>query len=240
MAPAKQNAKPVFKTSSPFAETKWPEVSREDEEVILELLCNNDNPTMTETAPSVPDIGEHLLVGLNSVTRHLEALAAKNAPSTAFVANQKLTKDLVQLNLAGKAGNGAEEKETPQKHPEAALKPLSMVILTHPKPSLSPAHAHLPTLIHLATLSSTLATPKTFKTVTRLVPVQTSADSRLASSLHIPRVGAIAIYEGAPGAKTLEEYVREHIGLTECDWIDEAMSAEWKGLNVKNEIPGAK
>jgi ribonuclease P/MRP protein subunit POP3 len=78
------------------------------------------------------------------------------------------------------------------------------------------------------------------ETGTRLIPVQTSAEARLAPSLHIPRVGALAIYEGAPGAKVLEEYVREHIKPTECKWIDEAMSAEWKGLNVKSEVPGSK
>ncbi|KAL1796629.1 hypothetical protein ACET3X_005169 [Alternaria dauci] len=268
MAPAKQSAKPVFKTSSPFTETKWPEVSREDEQVILELLCNlitplgdhrrthihpskgkkrkrntkqgGDDPATAEAVPTVPEIGKHLLIGLNSVTRHLEALAAKNAPSTAPVVDQKSTKDPVQLNIPMKAENGAEKKETPEEHPEEAIKPLSMVILTHPKPSLSPAHAHLPTLVHLATLSPPLATPKSSTAVTRLIPVQTSAESRLASSLHIPRVGALAIYEGAPGTATLEQYVREHIASTECKWIDEAMSAEWKGLNVTSEKPGTK
>jgi ribonuclease P/MRP protein subunit POP3 len=115
-----------------------------------------------------------------------------------------------------------------------------MVILTHPKPSLSPAHAHLPTLVHLSALSPPSAPSTTSEIATRLIPVQTSADARLASTLHIPRVGAIAIYEGAPGARTLEAYVREHVGLTECKWIGEAMSAEWKGLNVKSENLGPK
>jgi ribonuclease P/MRP protein subunit POP3 len=130
-----------------------------------------------------------------------------------------------------------EEKHRTTDHPEEVLRPLSMVILTHPKPSVSPAHAHLPTLVHLSALFPPSATSETG---TRLVSVQTSSEARLASSLHIPRVGALAIYEGAPGAKVLEEYVREHIGPTECKWIDEAMSAEWKGLNVKSEIPGSK
>ncbi|KAG9376818.1 hypothetical protein A1F94_012418 [Pyrenophora tritici-repentis] len=222
MAPTtKQNSKPVFKTASPFTETKWPEISQDDEDVILELLCNlvtplgdhrhvyihpskgkkrkrnikpdKDVSTMADTPPPPPEISNHLLVGLNSVTRHLEALAAKTAPSTAPSAP-------------------VSDSET------NVLSPLSMVILTHPKPTLSPAHAHLPTLVHLATLP----------------PASTA--SRTANG--IPRAGALAIYQGAPGAKTLEDYVREHIGVTQCPWIDEAMSAEWKGLNVKSEIPG--
>jgi ribonuclease P/MRP protein subunit POP3 len=180
-----------------------------------------DDSTKAETAPPAPEIGKHLLIGLNSVTRHLEALAAKNAPPTVPVSDS----------------SEREDAEAPkEKDPEVILRPLSMVILTHPKPSLSPAHVHLPTLVHLSTLS-TVSAPAT---TTRLITLPTSAEARLASTLHIPRVGALAIYADAPATKGLEEYVYEHVGVTESKWIDEAMKADWKGLNVKSEIPGAK
>ena len=106
-----------------------------------------------------------------------------------------------------------------------------MVILTHPQPSLSPSHAHISTLLHLATLQPTLKSKTSV--AARLVALPTSSDSRFASTLHIPRVGAIGIYEDAPGAKILEEYVRQHVGLTECLWVDEALNPEWRGLNVQ-------
>lgn len=106
-----------------------------------------------------------------------------------------------------------------------------MIMLTHPQPSLSPSHAHIPTLLHLATLQST---PKAdVAEPTRLIPLPTSSDARFANALHIPRVGAIGVYEGAPGAKVLEDYVRKHVGLTECVWVDEAVKPEWRGLNVQ-------
>ncbi|EUC41232.1 hypothetical protein COCMIDRAFT_40560 [Bipolaris oryzae ATCC 44560] len=245
MAPAaKQNTKPVVKTASPFTETQWPELSHDDELVVLEMLSNliaplgdyrrthmhpskgkkrkrattkpDQDDSTTETPPPPPPIGNHLLIGLNSVTRHLEALAAKTAPSTTLVASAQ------------------------QHVPGDNLRPLSMVILTHPKPSLSPAHAHLPTLVHLSTLSPPSATPDAPLTATRLVPLPTLAESRLASSLHIPRVGALAIYADAPGARVLEDYVREHIGVTECKWVPEALSAEWRGMKVSQEVPRAK
>ncbi|KAI4670164.1 uncharacterized protein J4E79_000445 [Alternaria viburni] len=250
---AKANAKPVFKTSSPFSETQWPEITREDEEVILELLSNlitplgdhrrtyihpskgkkrkrntKANEEDPENTPPSPEIGNHLLVGINSVTRHLEALAAENAPTTAPVSYPE------------SALEGTKGKPPTTDCSKESLRPLSMVILTHPKPSLSPAHAHFPTLVHLSALSPSSAASATSETATRLIPLQTTADTRLASSLHVPRVGAMGIYAGAPGAKTLELYVREHIGLTECKWVGEAMSAEWKGLNVNSEIPGSK
>jgi ribonuclease P/MRP protein subunit POP3 len=167
--------------------------------------------------PPAPALTSHVVVGLNSVTRHLEALAASLAPPTAPV--KDTDKDVPN------EGNGTQEDV------EVALRPLSMVVLTHPQPSLSPSHAHIPTLLHLAMLQST---PKAMASEsTRLIALPTSNDARFANALHIPRVGAIGIYEGAPGAKALEEYVRKHVGLTECPWVDEAMRPEWRGLNVQ-------
>ena len=168
-------------------------------------------------ASPTPAIGSHLLIGLNSVTRYLEALAASSAPPTVPV---KDADDHVP-----------NEGDDTQTDADAAPWPLSMVILTHPQPALSPSHAHIPTLLHLATLQPT---PKTkVSEPTRLIALATSNDTRFANALHIPRVGAIGIYEGAPGAKALENYVRKHVGLTECLWVDEAMKPEWRHLNVQ-------
>jgi ribonuclease P/MRP protein subunit POP3 len=119
------------------------------------------------------------------------------------------------------------------------LRPLSMVIITHPKPSASTAHAHLPTLVHLSTIKSPLDQATTGQLhATRLIPLASSTDARLASNLHIPRVGALTIFADAPGAKALENFVREKVGITACPFIDEALAAKWKGINVKNEGGG--
>ncbi|KAH6625649.1 hypothetical protein C7974DRAFT_204805 [Boeremia exigua] len=242
--PLKKPSKPIFKTSSPFTETKWPSVSREDQEVITELLCNlltplgehrrthiqpskgkkrkRDIKSHTDDSPKspVPAIGSHVLIGLNSVTRHLETLAARTAPPP------------VPVN--GSAVNECDSSipNEDKQQPEAPPRPLSFVVLTHPQPSLSSSHGHIPTLLHLATLRSN--SEGKLSEITRLVTLPTSNDTRLASVLHIPRVGAIGIYEGAPGAKVLEEYVRKHVGLTECTWLNEAMKPEWRGLNVEH------
>lgn len=171
---------------------------------------------MKDDPPPPPEVGKHILVGINSVTRHLEMLAAQNAASTMPIT--ALRKD--------ESDDAARKEETNKS------KPLSMVILTHPKPSLSTAHAHLPILVHLSSIKPPTTTPSN---PTRLIPLATSTDARLASTLHIPRVGALAIFASAPGAKALEDYVRSRIDTTSCPWIDEAMAAQWKGINVKNE-----
>jgi ribonuclease P/MRP protein subunit POP3 len=176
---------------------------------------------MADASPFPPDIANHILVGINSITRHLETLTAKNAPSTTPVAASKSREE--------ELGHGAR-------------RPLSMVIVTNPKPAQSIAHAHLPTLVHLSVLrpSSTTSSSAPTPTVTRLISLATSTDARLASKLHIPRLGALAIVEGAPGANALEEFVREKVGLAECKWIGEALKAEWRGASIKEAIVEVK
>ncbi|KAH8724366.1 hypothetical protein GQ44DRAFT_618365 [Phaeosphaeriaceae sp. PMI808] len=240
MPPSGKNSKPILKSLSPFTETKWPEISHDDQQVILDLVCNLISPLgdhrKTHTHPSkgkkrkrstkeeekkhaspppTPEIHKHILIGINSITRHLEALAAHNAPSTMPVAIEKKDQKESQSN--------DQPTQELQRYP-------SVLILTHPKPSLSPPHAHFPTLIHLTSPSSSSSSSHT---TPRLIPLATSSDARLASALNIPRVGALAIFKDAPGAKVLEDFVRERVGVTGCMWIDEAMSAEWKGVNVK-------
>ncbi|KAH7065803.1 hypothetical protein BKA63DRAFT_608347 [Paraphoma chrysanthemicola] len=260
MAPAAKNSKPIFKTSSPFTETKWPEISPHDQDIILDLVCNllaplgehrkthiqpskgkkrkrksqeqkhsenqNDTSAQHDSTPlPAPEIGKHILVGINSITRHLEALAARIAPPSMPVAASR-------NDQQPQATTDDDNMDDVENDPN----PLSILILTHPKPSLSPSHAHFPTLIHLSNLhppSSTTPSPPTL-----LIPLATPSDARLASTLHIPRVGALAIFAGAPGAKALEEFVREKVDVTECRWVDEAMGAEWRGVNVKCEGMG--
>lgn len=91
-------------------------------------------------------------------------------------------------------------------------------------------HAHLPAQVYLST-------PKD-QEPTRLVALASSSEARLASTLHIPRVGAIGIMEGAPGAASLVEYVRQNVGLVESKWIEEARKAEWRGVQIVDQTPG--
>jgi ribonuclease P/MRP protein subunit POP3 len=106
---------------------------------------------------------------------------------------------------------------------------LSLVLLPHPMPASSLPHAHLPTLVYL---SSTRSDPPT-----RLVALSTASESRLASILQLPRVGAIGILEGAPGADALVDYVRKHVKPVQCDWLEEALKAEWKGVKTTVQAP---
>ncbi|KAF2477567.1 uncharacterized protein BDR25DRAFT_330304 [Lindgomyces ingoldianus] len=231
----KKPSKPVFKTDIPFTETTWPLISPEDQEVILDLLCTLLAPigiyrkthtqppkrkskkrkratTTTNDAPPPPPLGAHILIGLNSVTRHLSTLATKpSLPATLMSQNN---------------GSSASQNEPPSFTTPA---PLTLLILPHPSPSSSLPHAHLPTLVHLASLAHPDLPP------TRLIPLSSASEARLASTLQIPRVGAIGIQEGAPGASALVEMVRGKVGTVKCQWIDQALAAEWRGVKIATQ-----
>ena len=103
---------------------------------------------------------------------------------------------------------------------------LALVLVPHNHPPASLPHAHIPTLVHLATMNS----PP--NTATRLLAVPPTFEPRIAEALHIPHVGALGVLEGAPGADALVKYVRGEVEGTRCAWVDEAMRPEWKAVRI--------
>ncbi|KAF1997105.1 hypothetical protein P154DRAFT_565595 [Amniculicola lignicola CBS 123094] len=250
MAPPGKKAKPVFKTEVPFTETQWPQTSPKDQVVILDLLCNlleplghhrkthippskgkkrkrkttlstEDNQAIDEDTPSPPppELSSHILIGLNSVTRHLSSLATINTrnhhSTTPTTSNPKALSE--------------SESTAP---PTSPHRPLSVLILPHPHPPSSLPHAHIPTLLALSTAPLGSPSPSPTPQPTRLVLLPSTCESRLSTALHIPRVGAIGILAGAPGADALVDYVREHVGLVGCGWVEEGLKGEWMGVKV--------
>jgi ribonuclease P/MRP protein subunit POP3 len=161
----------------------------------------------TPPPPPPPEIGNHILIGLNSVTRHLESLAARTAPPS----TPSHTK--THTSLAN----------------SSPPRPLALVLIPHNHPPASLPHAHIPTLVHLSTVDSQS------EKATRLLAVTPGCEPVIAEALHIPHVGALGILEGAPGADALVAYVRENVEITKCAWIDEAMGPEWKGVKIDTQ-----
>ncbi|KAF2270232.1 hypothetical protein CC78DRAFT_196022 [Lojkania enalia] len=246
----KKSSKPIFKTEIPFTETRCPQISPKDQDVILDLLCNllsplghhrkthnppsqgkkrkrksksksstnNDSVSapLDISTPPVPPLSKCILVGLNSVTRHMSSLASLSAPSAASAIT-----------------NPDKEQRTEKPSVEIPV-PISVLIIPHLSPQSSLSHAHLPTLFYLSTHSAQLdsSIASSLTTPSRLIALPTSAEAKLASALHLPRVGALGILEGAPGAEALLNYVRDTVGDVECPWIEEGLKAEWKGVKV--------
>ncbi|KAF2200892.1 hypothetical protein GQ43DRAFT_441104 [Delitschia confertaspora ATCC 74209] len=184
--------------------------------------------------PPPPPLAEYLTIGLNSTTRHLEALAALSAPTVAPESSKKSTGDGETSEALPKA-ESAENSPNTETHtppPNQNLRPLSLLILPTPNPPSSLPHAHLPTLVYLSSLLPQGASPSPSRPQTRLILLPSSSESRIASVLHLPRVGALGIMEGAPGADALVSFVRERVGEVRVEWLEEAKKGVWKGVNV--------
>ncbi|KAJ4298109.1 RNase P and RNase MRP subunit [Kalmusia sp. IMI 367209] len=245
MAPStKKISKPIFKTARPYTEPTWyaelrcpskgKKRKRESKQSDKKKASSDDHLGESSNAdipPPPPEIGNHILIGLNTVTRHLEALAAQTAPPTAPGYQSAWSKS--DTEDEHNEQHTPNEDDTGRKHGDEKQsqeqRPLSLVLITHNHPPASLPHAHIPTLIHLSILNS--PTSK----ATRLIAVPPGCENRLSSVLHIPHVGALGILEGAPGADSLVAYVREHIDVTKCTWIDEAMKPEWKNVKIDTQ-----
>ncbi|PVH98417.1 hypothetical protein DM02DRAFT_673424 [Periconia macrospinosa] len=197
----------------------------------------------TNPPPPPPEIKTHILIGLNSITRHLEALVAQNTQNLHEHSSKENNQEKLDQKKETKPINDTKEKDQQEKqqNPAPLLRRISILVLPHPNPSLSLAHAHIPPLIQLSTLSTPplpsspqpANSDQTQKTYT--IPLPTTAEAALASALHIPRVGALAILDGAPGAEALVEYVKGNVGddgVVECKWVAEAMGAAWRGVKI--------
>ncbi|KAF2729961.1 hypothetical protein EJ04DRAFT_546030 [Polyplosphaeria fusca] len=218
----KKTSKSIFKTEIPFTETKIPTISPHDQEVILDLLCNllaplghyrrthttptpspgkkrkrkNKHPPNTMLSPPPPALSSHILIGINSTTRHLTAL----------------------------------QRQPPAENPPKPLSPLSLLIIPHPHPPSSLPHAHLPLQLYLSHISPVSTPPLSPQTLLLALPL--SASTRLAKSLSLPRVSAIGLLEGAPGAEGLVRFARERVAGLECEGLEEGRRGEWRGVRV--------
>lgn len=118
----------------------------------------------------------------------------------------------------------SKAEQTPRKH-------LAVVFLPKPKDNL--VYAHLPLLCYT---SSTTQKDKTQQT--RLVLLDPSSERIIAAAMGLPRAGVVGVFEDAPGAGPLLEYVKENVVPVEIPWLEKALSGQWMGMNVETHIPG--
>ena len=67
---------------------------------------------------------------------------------------------------------------------------------------------------------------------TLLVPLSIHSEAKLSSALGIPRVGVVGVFEDAPGAEALQEYVRDNVALVDVPWVGEVGDGRWLGTRI--------
>ncbi|RCI14004.1 hypothetical protein L249_7999 [Ophiocordyceps polyrhachis-furcata BCC 54312] len=191
-----------------------PHISLDDQDAILELLCNLLSPigqhrrahatpskgkraakrrrgemdskddTTSVPVPPRPELCERVDVGFNSITRTLQDLSS-----------------------------------------DASRQPYAMVFVARGNQSAA-FNCHFPKMVGVKSKDY----PPDEKT--RLVGFSRSCSDRLSSSLGIARVSSVAVSRDAPGAAPLWDLVRRKVAPVDMVWLDDAMSAEYRATNI--------
>ncbi|TLD20926.1 putative RNA-processing protein [Venturia nashicola] len=196
-----------------------------------EKINNEENPI-----PSPPSISKHITLGYNSTFRHLQETIKPSrhriGGKDATLKTQSSEKNYTRKAETAKEGNQGPDSDTASQSEEA--KPsklaenlhLSTIFLTAQSPSTHLPYTPLPLLTALSSKNHPALAP------TRLIPLSTGSEAKLCSALGIPRVGIIGVFEDAPGAKGLVDYVRENVEVVDVPWVKEAGKGEWLGTKI--------
>ncbi|KAI2785332.1 hypothetical protein F4815DRAFT_452327 [Daldinia loculata] len=218
----------VYQLDTPYSAVSWPSVTINDQETILELLCNLLTPlgqyrseyvelskgkrdkkrkrkvstTHSENVPPPPspELKSYVDVGLTTVTRHLQELASKAQDVEANSDDKLPTQDVSRRSYS------------------------AIFVARSGQPNV--LNGHLPQMAAIASKSHPEQMP------IRLVGLSKSCEDRLSESLGIPRVSCIGIREGAPDSKALIEFTAKHVPTINIQWMEEAKKAEYKATNI--------
>ncbi|KAF5245445.1 hypothetical protein FANTH_7353 [Fusarium anthophilum] len=217
-APASQGPrkKVVHQLDTPFSTVPWPSILTEDQDTILELLCDLLSPIgqyrqtqikrskgkrssqkekgAKKTAqaseqppvPPMPEIEASIDVGLNSITRNLQLCSQQETESMGDEPNRQY----------------------------------SMVFVARGDQA-SPFNCHFPQMIGAASRKTSS------ERKTRLVGLSKPCSERLSSCLGVPRVSSVAIRMDAPGAGALQEFVLKKVEPIEASWLDVSSDAPY-------------
>ncbi|KAH8671920.1 hypothetical protein BGZ60DRAFT_23169 [Tricladium varicosporioides] len=250
-ATTERKPKTIFQLDTPFTTIQWPDIPAQNQNTILELLCSLISPigqhranhttpskgkrnqkrkrreakpreaTLHDDTPPSPEISSFVVVGLNSITRMLEASSEKSKPT------------IFDTGIAS-AEETPAESSTPEdlesKRSESHVKSVHtrhFSVIFVPKSSQpSILHAHLPQLVTTASLAYP-GLP-----ATRLVQLEKGSDARICEALKLPRASFIGIIEGAPYVKALVELVRECVPEVDVPWLREVKKGEYLPVKI--------
>ncbi|KAK3340713.1 hypothetical protein B0H65DRAFT_268053 [Neurospora tetraspora] len=222
----------VHRLDTPFSAVEWPQISQEDQDAILELLCHLLSPlgqyrrtfvtpskgkrkrklteqqgdAKTPQVPPAPELAAYVDVGFSTISRNLQDLSA------------------VAISEETEEAKGGEHDEKVSSGSKKA--PYSIIFVARSGQS-SAFNCHFPQMVAVASKSQSK------EEKIRLVGFSKSCEERLATALGIPRVSSVALRADAPQAKGLVDFVREHVAPIEVAWLQEAGSGKFLETNIE-------
>ncbi|KAK0645990.1 hypothetical protein B0T16DRAFT_457966 [Cercophora newfieldiana] len=192
----------VHVLDTPYSAVSWPQISNDDQDAILELLCHLLAPIgVHRAAHIVPSKGK----------RSKKEPPSDRPPAPAIAAHVDVGLANISRNLQNLDSTGGQ--------------PYSVVFVARSGQS-SAFNCHFPQMVGVAS-SSTPSAP-----AIRLVSFSKPCEERLSAVLGIPRVSCIALREGAPQAKGLVDYVREHAEPVDVAWLEQARKGEHQETKI--------
>ncbi|KAM7201758.1 hypothetical protein V8F20_004719 [Naviculisporaceae sp. PSN 640] len=248
----------VHRLDTPYSTVEWPVTSQEDQDVILELLCNLLAPiglyrrSFTKPSrgkrkrrqqqaedkgepakPPLPEIHAHVDVGLANISRNLQEMVTV---ATGRTQEKDIISEAPSKESQAAAPEGGKETEgeggpigTANKGKSpVSSSPYSIIFVARSGQS-SAFHCHFPQMVALASKSQPV------EKAIILVGFSKSCEGKLSEALGIPRVSSIALRGDAPElqVKGLLDYVRDHVPLVEVAWLEEARLGKYRETNIE-------
>ncbi|KAI0165881.1 hypothetical protein GGR57DRAFT_139986 [Xylariaceae sp. FL1272] len=215
----------AFQLDTPYSAVSWPQISQQDQDTILELLCSLLSPIGHHRAqhippskgirakkrkrkeaakgegespiPPVPELQRYVDVGLSSITRSLQKASSETA--------------------------NPQEAASPKDNPPSPSYSLIFVARSGQPNALS---NHLPQMVAVASKKDPTQQP------TRLVGFSKACEDRLVASLGLPRVSCVGLRVNAPNSQPLIEFARQQVPMIQVPWLEEAKRAEHRETKI--------
>ncbi|KAM4055302.1 RNase p and RNase mrp subunit [Hirsutella rhossiliensis] len=221
----------VHHLDTPFSTISWPEISPDDQDTILELLCNLLSP-----------LGQHRRAHIKRSKGKRAARRGarpgpgpedRSLPSAPAPPKPELSAKVdVGFNSITR---GLEELSQSTGSRDSPCQSYSMVFVARGNQS-SAFNCHFPKMIGAASKDS----PQADKT--RLVGFSKPCSDRLSSVLGVARVSSVAVARDAPGAGALWEFVQKTVAPVSMSWLQDMGCTEYREakINSVETLVGAK
>ncbi|KAF4967815.1 hypothetical protein FSARC_4707 [Fusarium sarcochroum] len=206
----------VHQLDTPFSTVAWPAISTEDQDTILELLCDLLSP-----------LGQHRQMhikrskGKRAAQKEKDAMRASDAPEQPPVPPMPEIEGSIDAGLNSITRNlqSWSRKDTESTEGESKRQ-YSMVFVTRGNQA-STFNCHFPQMIGAASKHIP------FDEQIRLVGFSKPCSERLSTCLGVPRVSSLAIIKDAPGVRALQDFVMKTVAPVEASWLNGSADAQY-------------
>ncbi|KAF5568971.1 rnase subunit pop3 [Fusarium phyllophilum] len=213
--------KVVHQLDTPFSTVPWPSILTEDQDTILELLCDLLSP-----------IGKYRQTHIKRSNGKRSSQKEKGTKKTAQASEQPPVAPMPEIEASIDVGLNSitrnlqlcsrQETESMGEEPDRQY---SMVFVARGDQA-SAFNCHFPQMIGAASRKTGS------EREIRLVGLSKPCSERLSSCLGVPRVSSVAIRMDAPGAGALQEFVMKKVEPIEASWLDVPSDAQYLGPKI--------